>query len=268
MKYLLILLLTGCLVKKEETHIHPCVVVPPKASKIELTLINGEESNPKDWPTLLKITQGSATMTGTMIGPKTLQLAAKSVPDSKPWSFEAAGVKYNAICKRHPDFKSDPTADYALCLLDKVMDLPWYESISSESVKMGDDVLLTGMGCEKPDGLPHDWTLKTGFAKVIGLPIDDNDIIVEGGAALCFGDLSSSAFAKDSKGVYKIIGVESRTDLEKVSNISATYTPAAKEFYTKWATDNKTDICGISKDAKKCREDSPTPPGPQPDCPK
>ena len=59
-RFLAVLLLTGCIVKKEEIHNHPCVVVPPKASEIREVLINGELANPKDWPTIFKSKHGNA----------------------------------------------------------------------------------------------------------------------------------------------------------------------------------------------------------------
>jgi hypothetical protein len=40
-RFAIVLLLTGCLVKKEENHVHPCVIIPPKASQIRETLIMG-----------------------------------------------------------------------------------------------------------------------------------------------------------------------------------------------------------------------------------
>lgn len=274
MKYLLVfLVLTGCIVEKDETHIHPCVVVPPKASKIELTLINGDEANPKDWPTIFKAVQGSASCTGTVIGPKVLQLAAHCVGDGKTSIIEVSGAKMSAKCTRHPSYKDDATADYALCLFDKEIDLPWYETITDQEVKLGDDLLLTGMGCTQENGGPVDWKLRVGKAEVVELPSDDNDIVTKG-AALCFGDSSSSAFMKVGE-QYKIAAINSRSDLIEYSYLPAVYTDTAKEFYAKWASDNKVEICGVTKDAKKCRgiepvppPPGPTPPGPQPECPK
>ena len=179
------------------------------------------------------------------------------------------------MCTPHTGFKGDPSADYALCKLDKELALPWYETITSEEVKLGDDLLLTGMGCTQPGGGPSDWKLRIGKAEVVELPTNDNDIVVHGGAALCFGDSSSAAFMKDSKGELKVAAINSRGDIYEYSYLSAVYTDTAKEFYSKWASDNKVEICGVTKDAKKCRgiepvppPPGPTPPGPQPECPK
>lgn len=275
MKYLLVFFsLTSCVVKKEETHIHPCVVAPPRASQIEQVLINGEIANPKDWPTIFKTVQGSASCTGTVIGPKVLQLAAHCVGDGKNSVIEVAGSKMSAKCTHHSGYKSDATADYALCLFDKELDLPWYETITDQEAKIGDDLLLTGMGCTQQNGGPVDWKLRIGKAEVVELPTDDNDIVTKGGAALCFGDSSSSAFMKVGD-QYKIAAINSRSDLIEYSYLPAVYTDTAKEFYAKWAADNKVDICGITKDAKLCRGSEPippppgpNPPGPQPECPK
>lgn len=285
-RFLGILLLTGCVVKKDETNVFPCTVVtPPKASKVELTLINGDLADPKDWPTIFKTVQGSANCTGTVIGPKVLQLAAHCVGNGKTAVFGSEGIKYTGKCTHHEDYKKDATADYALCLLDKELALPWYETITDKEVAMGDDILLTGMGCTQPGGGPSDWKLRIGLAKVVELPLDDNDIVTEGGPALCFGDSGSSAFMKVDDH-YKVVGINSRGDIQTASYLSSVYTAKAKKFYADWAKANVVDICGVTKGAKLCRGEvpppvpppgptppGPTPPGPnppapQPECPK
>lgn len=275
-RFAIVLLLTGCLVKKEENHNHICQVLPPKASKIEPALINGNPVDPKDWPTIFVTTQGSARCTGTVIGPKVLQLAAHCVGNGKTSSFVKDSIKYVGTCTHHSGYKADPTSDYALCLLDKEVALPWYETITDKEVAMGEDLLLLGFGCTRPDGSNgNDGILRAGLAKVVELPLDDNDIVTEGGAALCFGDSGSSAFMKVND-QYKVAAINSRGDIQTTSYLPAVYTDSAKEFYSKWAAEKKVEICGVTKDAKLCRggEPIPPPPGPtpppepQPDCPK
>jgi hypothetical protein len=219
-------------------------------------------------------------------------LAAHCVGNGKTSVFGHEGIKYTGVCTHHPEYKKDATADYALCLLDKELVLPWYETITDKEVSMGDDILLTGMGCTQPGGGQSDWKLRIGLAKVIELPLDDNDIVTEGGPASCFGDSGSSAFMKVNDH-YKVAAINSRGDIQTTSYLSSVYTDTAKQFYSKWASDNKAEICGVTKGAKLCRgmdpEPTPTPtpippppgptppgpnpptpvpPSPQPECPK
>lgn len=262
-RFVAVLLLTGCLVKKEENNTYPCTIVtPPKASKIELTLINGKPADPKDWPTIFTTSQGSSRCTGTVIGPKVLQLAAHCVQNGKTASFMKDNVKYVGTCTHHSGYRNDPTSDYALCLLDKEVALPWYETITDKEVSIGDDLLLAGMGCTQPGGGGgNDNVLRVGLSKVVEIPTTDNDIVTEGNAALCFGDSGGSAFMKvDDE--YKVAAINSRGDIQTASYLPAVYTKSAKDFYAKWSEANKVDICGVTKGAKLCRGDKPIPPKP------
>ncbi|NCX94665.1 MAG: hypothetical protein EBX40_08315, partial [Gammaproteobacteria bacterium] len=124
-----------------------------------------------------------------------------------------------------------------------------------------------GMGCVKQGGGGgNDDVFRIGEAQVTRLPVANNDIVTQGNVALCFGDSGGSVFWKDPQGIYKVAGVNSRGDIRTTSYLSAVFTKDAKSFYSSWASQNKTTICGLSVDAKNCRgqnnepDPSPVPP--------
>jgi len=279
------LLLTAC-IKKEENHYHECRPAKKQPTgfvkDVEQTLINGDVVDPKDFPATFKTTIGSSWCTGTLIGPRVLQLASHCVPNGGKASFTSNGVTYTGTCQRHPAYNGDETADYALCYLDKVADVAFYETITHEEVAIGETIYLAGYGCKYPGGNDKpDGKLRVGPTEVVGLPIDDNDIVTEKNAALCYGDSGGSVFKKDSKGVLKVVAINSRGDIETTSYLPALYTVPAKSFYISWAAGKKAFICGLSGDDPKCRgyvapepppapEPSPSPsptPTPLPDLP-
>jgi hypothetical protein len=226
------------------------------------TLIGGAPADRKDWPASFTTSQGSSRCTGTVIGPQVLQLAAHCVGNGKTASLKSGDTVYTGKCSHHPSYKTDATADYALCLLDKPIDLPFYEGVIKDFsiVQKGAKVLLAGMGCTQAGGGGgNDDVFRIGETTIDSIPSINNDIVTKGGAALCFGDSGGSAFMKDAKGVYKIVGINSRGDIQTTSYLSAVFTKTANDFYAKFVVDNNAKICGISDSAEKCRGDGNDP---------
>lgn len=235
------------------------------ASAPHSTLIGGEAADPKEFPASFTTSQGNSRCTGTMIGPRALQLAAHCVGNGRTATISYAGKTYSSVCTHAPEYKNDATADYALCLMSESVDLPWYESVltkSTANMKVGDKLLLAGMGCTQPGGGGgNDGVFRTGEATIQTMPGSNNDIVTEGGAALCFGDSGGSAFWKDEKGIYRIAGINSRGDIQTTSYLSAVFTKNGNDFYSNWVVKNNAPICGISEGAPKCRGgEGPTPP--------
>jgi hypothetical protein len=229
-------------------------------------LIGGAPADRKDWPASFTSSQGGSRCTGTVLGPRALQIAAHCVGNGKIASITKDNIKYMGPCTHHQNYKNDSTADYALCLLDKPIDLPWYEGVVKDGseIKVGSMLLLAGMGGTQPGGSGgNDDVFRIGEAPVIRLPTSNNDIVTKGKSALAFGDSGGSAFFKGSDGVYKVVAVNSRGDIQTTSYLSSVFTKSARDFYIKWITDNNAQICGISDSAPKCRgaggEPNPTP---------
>lgn len=228
-------------------------------------LIGGAPADRKDWPASFTTSQGNSRCTGTVIGPKALQLAAHCVGNGKTASIKSGAETYTGKCTHHQSYKTDPTADYALCLLDKEIKLPWFENVMiTRDIKVGDKILLAGMGCVQPGGGGgNDDVFRIGETTVVRIPSNDNDIVTKGNAALCFGDSGGSAYFKGSDGVYRIAGVNSRGDIQTTSYLSAVYTDTANKFYAKWVVDNNAPVCGITQGMANCRgggsEPDPTP---------
>jgi hypothetical protein len=233
-------------------------VFPSEGNK----LIGGSIQDPKAWPASFTTRQGNSRCTGTMIGPRTLQLAAHCVGNGRTASITSEGKTYPATCTHSPKYKTDATADYALCLLKEELGLPHYERILQEPrIKVGEKLILAGMGCTIAGGTGgNDGNFRVGESPIIRLPKYNNDIVTKGGAALCFGDSGGSVFWKDPDGLLWVAGVNSRGDIATTSYLSATFTSDAKEFYGSWAKQNSASICGVDPEAKNCRGSEQSPP--------
>ena len=234
------------------------------ASKPEDKLIGGSPADPKSWPASFTTSQNGSRCTGTMVGPRVLQLAAHCVGNGRTATITANGKTYASTCTHSPKYKNDATADYALCLMGEDVDVEWYESVltkSTANLKVGDKLLLAGMGCTKPGGSGgNDGVFRIGEAPITRLPTNDNDIVTKGTSALCYGDSGGSVFWKDEKGIYKVAGINSRGDIRSVSYLSAVFTKDGNDFYSSWVVKNNAAICGISDGTPKCRGADIAPP--------
>lgn len=228
-------------------------------------LIGGKEADPKDWPASVYSSQGNSRCTATIVGPRTLFIAAHCVGNGHQATFSAGGGSYRSTCTHSPDYDMDATADWALCLIDsEVKNVP-YEHIATDpqTVAVGDSLMLTGYGCTQPGGGGgNDGTYRIGEAKVSEIPGSSNDIITKGGAALCFGDSGGPAFKILPDGKRLQVSINSRGDIKTTSYLSAVYTPKAKQFIAQWKQQNGQKICGLDVDTQGCR--STEPPGPKP----
>lgn len=253
------------------------------ADKIDQTLIKGRPADPKEFPASVYAQMGNSRCTATVVGEKTLLIAAHCVRDGGIAKFKAGGADYSSTCTHSPLYSQaawsrvkeaiekglvsqftdlvNATADWALCLVNKPVGNIQYEVINLDPdiLKEGNELLLTGYGCTQPGGSGgNDGTYRIGEAKIIGLPSgSDNDIVTNGGqpgAALCYGDSGGPAFLInpiDKKRV--VVSVNSRGNIATTSYLSSTSTSAFKSFMGSWASKNKQFVCGVHKEAKNCR---------------
>lgn len=222
-------------------------------------LINGTPADLKDWPSSVYASMSGSRCTATVVGERTLLIAAHCVGNGAKASFSVGANQYSSTCTQAPQYNGNSTADWTLCLIDKVVAGTQYENVNSESsrITVGQELTLTGYGCIKPGGSGgNDGIYRVGTAKVTNIPSgNSNDIVTKGGAALCFGDSGGPAFLVDNNTKARwVVGVNSRGDISTTSYLSSVSTSVALNFIKDWAQKNNQQICGIHSGAMGCRQ--------------
>lgn len=227
--------------------------------EVGFSLIGGQPALAGDFPATVYSSSGGARCTANIIGKQALLIAAHCVGDGKQVSFQINGVNYASICTHSPEYKNNETADWALCKATLPVAGIKYESINLDKalVKMGDKITLTGYGCTQSGGTGgNDGTLRVGEAPVTKVPSGTNyDIVTTGDVALCFGDSGGPAYKyldTDLKARVQI-SVNSRGNIRNTSYLSSSANDSFKAFLTDWINRNSVEVCGVTPDAKDCR---------------
>jgi hypothetical protein len=242
--------------------------VLPDTDDVEPTLIGGAPAVPADWPATVYSSQGNSRCTATVIGPKTLAIAAHCVGNGKTAAFSVAGKRYASTCTHSKLYSGNSTADWALCLVAETVTGIKYEKVAqTEVVSVGEEILLTGYGCTRSNGNGgNDGVYRIGKSKITALPSGrSNDIVTKGGAALCYGDSGGPAFKIYADGSRVQLSINSRGNIRDTSYLSALFTKAAVDFYGAWAELHKQKICGVHADAPDCRGATQPEPEPSPE---
>lgn len=225
-------------------------------------LIAGKPADPSEWPASVYAKAGNSSCSATLVGERVLFMAAHCMPNGGQVSFTAHANAYKARCAHHPEYKSNDTADWALCLVERpVTSVPFEAMHLSPIIPLNSTLLLSGYGCVKPGGGGgNDGIFRIGNATVKGLPGGKSyDIVTKGGAALCFGDSGGSAYLLQDKARY-IVGVNSRGDISSMSYLPAVYSKNFVNWAKSWAQNsNNVRICGVHDDALGCRNGNPSP---------
>lgn len=249
-------------------------------------LINGAPADLGDWPASVYASMGSSRCTATVVGEKTLLIAAHCVSNGGTASFKAGGNSYSGKCTHAPDYDRaawethntaiihgqvpaievrNSTADWALCLISQPVTGVPFEVVNQDASRhvVGDNLTLTGYGCVRPGGGGgNDGVYRIGQAKITALPSgNSNDIVTKGGAALCFGDSGGPAFYVSGQNRW-VVSVNSRGDIKTTSYLSSVSTGPAKAFFSSWASSKGVTICGIHATATGCRNSIIVPPTP------
>ena len=231
--------------------------VPPKEGPAnypdKFNIIGGEEVQQGDpkYSSIIKISTNGATCTASVVGPKAILTAAHCGKTDAVSKFKIADKEYNAVLTRSALYPG-VDHDLALGLVSETIENVQYEQISAASLSTGDGLVMYGYGCINPGGGGgNDGILRYGDSVITSFSAKDFVAKKPDGAALCFGDSGGPAFGADG---YQI-GVASKGNISDTSYFANLSIDDSKDFFKKWASDNNTDICGVTKDCS----------GPQPE---
>jgi hypothetical protein len=264
----------------KEAGTHPRTISPPNPGGISFKAVselnqdttspklgNAEPADPTQWLASFFSWSGRFECTSTLIGPQTLLTAAHCVGPQQEANLVVAGNTYTGRCSHHPDYPGDPSADYALCLMDNPVPGIPYESINTDpqALKVGMQIRLTGYGCTSTTGVgASDGVYRIGVAPITALPgelpNEPNSIItattVVEDAILCRGDSGGPAFIEsEMSSARKVISVNSRVWPEqRRSYLSSLTSNKALPWIKSWSEARiEQRICGLPGGPEGCR---------------
>jgi hypothetical protein len=237
----------------------------PKADDVGIfpALQNGRIADPAEYPASIWI----GNCTAAVVGERVVQTASHCVSNGATIRFSVLSNQYTARCEQNPKYRGNATADWAYCLVNRVVAGIPYESIATDTslVKVGMLLTLSGYGCQYWNG-PLDGKYRVGESRVTRIPsgTDDNfDIETDGKAALCSGDSGGPAFTTTPDGTRYVVSANSRRDTSTLNSyLPFTAVPANVTFMKGWAGRNGVEICGVHANAKGCRNVTLPPPPP------
>ena len=255
-------------------------------------VIGGKPARTSDWPASFYSTSSDASRcTATLIGPRTLLLAAHCVGNGSRIAIEIRGraQPLEGTCTHAPEYQdgAEPSADYALCKMDADAAGVRSETVNLDAnrIKKNQDIVLTGYGCTVPPPPGsnaeatggNDGIFRIGKTKIIGLPGEPDsepNTILTGGEAMsamiCPGDSGGGAYIMltNSGSRRAVVSVNSRVCFHKsddggcpkarlsyLSSLSAPVGQAFLKFWTRSVADRGMgeQICGLNLTGAQCR---------------
>lgn len=228
-------------------------------SELSTELIGGTIATADEYPGVFYTSQGSSRCTGTVVGERVVASAAHCMSNGGSLALTYKDVRYTGRCTHAPGYRTNSTADWALCLLSEAIPDPIAETVNTDATPLavGGQIVLMGYGCIYSGGSGgNDGKLRIGRAPIRSLPSGTSyDIITRGTSALCYGDSGGPSFYVDAETGKRVqTGINSRGDISTTSYLSSLHVRPAQDFYRTFAEQNGVTICGISDDAQGCRE--------------
>ena len=225
---------------------------------------NGSVANTLLWPatfsTTFKVGNREFICTAQLLGPRVLITAAHCVGDTREVTLQKQGFpSYKGKCTRDERYKTDISADFALCHIDNTdAIIPGrYEELDFDPghVKSGVLVTAVGYGCTRPFG-DSDGNFRTGpmilrgsagarypnYVLAIVPPAEHTYTF------LCDGDSGGGGFLP--AGVRRLVLINSTMLVDmagnRVSYMSAISSAEGNRFIRNWVDHNGKEACGIS----------------------
>jgi len=234
--------------------------LPPGAPAGQV--IGADPADPKLWPAtfVFRNAEGGGC-TATAVGRQAILTAAHCIEDGAKGSIAVKGFTSEVVCRHHPSYPAETSADFALCTVAKPLPKlgDGYEVVNATSAlpAAGQDVTLLGYGCIQKGGVDKTFGVLYGGRATVHTPATTNlYIVTKGGAAVCFGDSGGGAYYTVNPGgsIRRLFGVNSRGDISKYSLLSTTANMTFRDWATKWASAANLRICGLDERAEDCRQ--------------
>ena len=224
------------------------------------SIINGGELPVDKWREIVNVNIGTKGCSGTVVGPKTIALAAHCGVQDAVVTTTINGKSFTGKITRSGLYPAKDH-DLGLVLLDQEVlkaDVGQFASISG-TAEIGKQLFIAGYGCTAAGGGAIDGKLRGGFTTATAFVDYDVQSQIVGGAALCYGDSGGPTFLSDDSTAPKLVGINSKGDLQNQNFSLRTDLPDSQAFFARIIKESGVIICGINGTDALCGKTDPTP---------